>query len=277
MMNSPEKPEWVKQIEREAGGKAVLLVEGATDIRILSYFLDKLLPSWNTTIELFPVGSKSKVIKAIKTYHPEWVGIVDRDEWSPEYVVKQTQVITRIKVLPRFCLENYFCVPEELWNALPQPFKHALYNKPEHLKKPLLDVLPDWIAHGAMWRVIRNRHTTLVYESKFPTEFDSKPITDENEIRRILEVWHEQLDPDQILREYREELVKAKTRPLHEKLTDYIHGKKFFEQVVTPTLNTLFGQVSSDTWLERFTQGHYGVSLPSDLHSFLQQVLSLLR
>ena len=275
MMKRADRPEWIKQIERAAGGKAVLLVEGGTDIRILSYFLDKVSSGWNTRFGLFPVNSKKNVIQAIKTYHPEWVGVIDQDEWSPEYVIKSTQELPRIKVLPRFCLENYFCVPEELWEALPPSLRASLSHGQEDLTQPLIHAIPDWLAHGAMWRVIRRKHTRLVYESRFPTEFDSQPITDEQEIRRIFEAWHTQLDPEQILHEYRAELSEANTRTVYEQLTGYVHGKKFFQQVVTPTLNSLFGQENADIWLERFTHEPYGLSLPPDLSHFLQEVLAL--
>ena len=269
-MSIVETPEWIKRIERAAGGKGVLLVEGDTDIRMLAYFLESISPDWNARFGLFSANSKQNVLKAIKTYHPEWGGVIDQDEWSPTSVQR-----LRVKVLPRFCLENYVCVPEELWEALPQPQKTVLTHGLEDVRQPLIQALPDWLAHGAMWRVIRRRHARLVYESDFPSEFDSRPITDEQEIRSILEAWHRQLDPEQILDEYRGELAAAKTKIEFEQLTQYVHGKKFFQQVVVPTLNSLFGQANSDKWSERLTQSPAGLRIPHDLSLFLQDVLRL--
>jgi hypothetical protein len=52
--------------------------------------------------------------------------------------------------------------------------------------------------------------------------------------------------------------------------------RKFFRQVVVPTLNDLFGQAHPDTWLERFTQDPSGLALPDDLSGFLRKVVRLL-
>jgi hypothetical protein len=126
-----------------------------------------------------------------------------------------------------------------------------------------------------MWRVIRNRHTALLYESKFPTEFDSQPITNEDDIRKILQAWHDQLHPKQIIHEYKVELDKALKKEQTELLARYIHGKKFFRQVIVPTLNTLLGQAKHHTWLERFSQEPFGLPVPYDLRDFLVAALQL--
>ena len=83
-MDNDERPEWIRKIEYEAGEKKVVLAEGASDIRILSYFLEKVKSEWNVDTEIIAVDSKARVFKAIKIYHPEWIGIVARDEWTPE-------------------------------------------------------------------------------------------------------------------------------------------------------------------------------------------------
>lgn len=128
------KPRWLKQVEEKAVAKPVLLVEGNTDLRILSYFLEQVSPGWAAQIVMLPAKRKSKVIEGIQTYHPEWVGIVDKDEWPVDRTVEVLQDTPRVKALPRFCLENYFCVPDELWAALPSTSKQRLKNRPNRLK-----------------------------------------------------------------------------------------------------------------------------------------------
>lgn len=126
-----------------------------------------------------------------------------------------------------------------------------------------------------MWRVIRNRRRGLLYESDFPAKLESKPVTELLEIRQILEAWHEQLDPNQIIDDYQRELTAAQKLTTDEKLKVYIHGKKFFKQVMVPTLNTLFGQARTIIWLERFIEGSSKLAPPPDLQSFLEDVLNL--
>lgn len=271
------KPRWLKQVEEKAVVKPVLLVEGNTDLRILSYFLEQVSPGWAAQIIMLPAKRKSQVIEGIQTYHPEWVGIVDKDEWPVDRTVEVLQDTPRVKALPRFCLENYFCVPDELWSALPSTSKQRLKNRQNSLKDPILALLPDWVAHGAMWRVIRKRRTVLLQDSGFPAKLDRKPVTDLTQIRQILEAWHNQLDPKQIIADYEEELASAQKLSTDEQLQTYIHGKKFFRQVVVPTLNRLFAQQSPRTWLERFSNSASGVTTPPDLYQFLQDVLSLFK
>lgn len=268
-------PKWVQEIEDRAGGKSVLLVEGDVDTRILAYFLDQVSPEWEARTILRSAGHKSRVIEGVKNYHPEWGGIVDTDEWTPEQVQKELVPTPRVKALPRFCLENYFCVPEELWEAIPPAQRKVVENNPNPLVQPISTVLPDWVAHGAMWRVIRNRRTGLLNQSGFPAKLDNAPITNLVEIRCILKSWHAQLDPDQIISEYQQELSEAQHLTIDKQLKSYIHGKKFFNQVITPTLNQLFGQQSADTWLENFTQAPYGLIIPADLREFLLEMLNL--
>ena len=160
-------PEWLQDLEARSGGKTVLLVEGNIDTGILAHFLTQISPGWDARIVLLPARFKSRVIKAVRDYHPEWAGIVDTDEWSPDDVQKELENAPRIKALPRFCLENYFCVPEELWDTLP-PIQRQAINDDSNRLKPILEELPAWVAYGAMWRVIRGRRKGLLHESGFP-------------------------------------------------------------------------------------------------------------
>ncbi|MDM8520183.1 DUF4435 domain-containing protein [Anaerolineales bacterium HSG6] len=269
-------PKWLQNIESRAGKKPVLLVEGNTDIRVLSYFLDQISPRWSTNVVLLPAQRKSQVIKAVSTYHSEWVGIVDRDEWSPQQI---DQEIThpRVKVLPRFCLENFFCAPHELRDAIPNTLKNSQPDVWQDVEKKILDVLPNWVAHGAMWRVLRNRRTELLYNSDFPSKLDRSPVTDIQEIKTILNEWYLQLEPNQIITEYQHELAQINLNLEPDaQLKQYVHGKKFYRQVVVTALNKSFKPTNADRWLERFTDDVSGIVIPSDLHDFLTETLKLL-
>ncbi|MDM8525179.1 hypothetical protein QUF80_17550 [Desulfococcaceae bacterium HSG8] len=267
----------MKKIEDDAGGKPVLLVEGNTDIRILSYFLEQVSPGWQTGKAILCAGKKSQVIDAVSNYHPEWVGIVDKDEWSPDMINDKLRNLSRVKTLPRFCLENYFCVPEEIWPALTPASRQSPNDEFGQFQQPVLNDLPDWVAHGAMWRVIRKRRKVLLRESGFPAKLDREPVTDIAEIREILRDWHEQLDPDRIIREYRLELTETEELSANEQLKFYIHGKKFFKSVIVRLMNRFFGQASHDKWADRLTHSTYGIKTPSELELFFTEILGLFR
>ncbi len=271
-------PTWITDLEDEAGGKPVLLVEGDIDERVLIYFLMQVSPNWEAQFKIHLAGSKENVFRGVKTYHPEWGGIVDSDGRSIDYIQANLKDVHRVRTLPRFCLENYFCVPDELWSALPPGQKAALANDVQRLAKPILAALPDWVAHGAMWRVIHGRRQDLLYEHSFPAKLDREPVTDRVEIRQILEGWHAQLDPDLILEEYDRELAAAQTLNAEEQLKTYVHGKKFFKRVVVQTLNRLFPQNKqrSGKWQEDLTRTPAaGLPLPADLKDFLADVVEL--
>lgn len=272
-------PEWIEKLEERAGGKPVLLVEGTVDERVLTYFLTQVSSGWESSFMMLSAGSKKKVIKGIKNYHPEWVGIVDSDGWSIDDIQTELREVHRVRTLPRFCLDNYFCVADELWDALPSIQKEAIDNDLNRLTIPILSSLLNWVAHGAMWRVMRKRYNQLLYKSGFPAKLDREPVTDRAEIRQILESWHAQLDPDLILGEYDRELAAAQTLSAEEQLKIYVHGKKFFKRVVVRTLNDLFKQQHQRTskWQENLTRTPAaGLPLPADLEHFLTDIVDLL-
>ncbi|HLF90402.1 MAG TPA: hypothetical protein VI451_15750 [Anaerolineales bacterium] len=107
-----------------------------------------------------------------------------------------------------------------------------------------------------------------------PEELENRPVTDEIEIRRILETWHDQLAPEAILDQYHLELARANTLTTTEQLIGYIHGKKFFKQVVVITLNNLFAQISSESWIGRFQNSD--MMPPQDMKDLLDRVISNL-
>ena len=270
---------WITEIEKQAQGKPVLLVEGNIDVDILTYFLHKISLDWEAWIVLRSAGFKSRVIEGVRDYYPnDWAGVVDRDEWPPDAVQAELKDISQVKVLPRFCLENYFCVPTELWDALPSIQQKRISDDVGDFARPILTQLPDWVAHGAMWRVIRNRRKGLLHESGFPAKLDDAPVTDLDEIMVILQAWHDQLDPDQIISAYQQELSQAKKLSPNQQLKTYIHGKKFFRQVVVPTLNQFYKPTGANTWLQRFSQPEMArLIVPPDLKEFLAEILGILK
>ena len=262
------KPLWVTDIENLARGLPVVLIEGQQDRLILTHFLDQQSPDWKQRFYLAIAGSKSHVITGVAEHHPDWVGIVDRDEWSESDVEAGLARSPHLKALSRFCAESYFCHPEELWPALPEQQRAKAGDHPASLAGPIYGALPDWVAHGAMWRVLRE----LYKLARLPAELESKPVTDEAEIRRILETWHRQLAPELVLEKYHQELQTAQGLSRDAQLTTYIHGKKFYLQVVVQALDHLFGGKGADDWLQKFRDAP--LRPPADMRDLLEWLLA---
>ena len=271
------EPDWLRSIANEAGRRSVLLVEGQDDVDWLGYFLSQYDNSWEQRLHLAAAGSKNKVKQGITihtVHRPNWIGIIDRDEWSPADVEDALQESSRLNILPRFCIESYFCVPGELWDALPPVERQKVGDDIARLNQPLLAALPDWVAHGAMWRVLHARERGLLSDLGFPAELENQPVTDLTKIRDILQTWHDCLKPDDILNDYQDELQTAQQLPIEEQLKDCVHGKKFFNRVVVQHLDALFSGQGRDYWLQRFRDTQ--IQPPLDLTALLDEILGLL-
>jgi len=239
-------------------------------VTIFEHFFDQHAPGWRRRFFIAPAGNKSHVKSGIITHCPDWIGIMDLDEWSPENVRQAIESSPHLKALPRFCIESYFCHPDELWSIIPEQQRAKVGNDRQILARPIYDALPDWVAHGAMWRVLRK----LYHNTRLPARLESQPVTDEVEIRRTLEKWHQNLAPDRVLNQYRHELRTASNLPRDEQIKKYVHGKKFYNQVVVQTLDHLFSGKGADDWLQKFRDAQ--IQPPSDLCTLLDWVLMTL-
>jgi predicted ATP-dependent endonuclease of OLD family len=263
-------PLWIREIEDRSRGLPVLLVEGEDDVSLIEHFLAQHTPSWRQFVVVACAGGKQHVFGAVSQYHPaDWFGIVDRDEWSAADIEKCLAEVPRVRCLPRFCIESFFCDPEELWAALPALQRGRVGNDPRVLAEPILAKLPDWIAHGAMWRVLRE----LYGKARLPHELENQPVANEATIRAILTEWHKALAPDTVLQQYHEQLVKAAALSQAEQLHAYIHGKKFFRQVVVQVLDHLFSGKGQDDWVERFRDAP--ILPPKDLSALFDEIVTL--
>jgi hypothetical protein len=263
-------PPWVRDVENQARGNLVLLVEGDSDVVLFRHFLTQHRPGWDVRLHVAPARSKSQVVTGVAVHRPDWIGVIDLDEWSPDKLQEAGARSPRLRALPRFCIESFFCHPTELWAALPQVQRSLINDDPQKLADQILSALPDWVAHGAMWRVLRQLHQTAC----LPTQLENEPVTDEAEIRRILQTWHEQLAPDRVIERYHQALDIAKQLSQDEQLTRHVHGKKFYSQVVVPILNHLFSQQGADDWLQRFRDEK--IQPPQDLRELLDWILSFI-
>jgi hypothetical protein len=263
-------PAWVIEIEALARGLPVVLVEGEEDETWLGHFLDAHAWGWRSRLYLALAGGKRRVIQAVTSHRPAWLGIVDRDDWREADIRVAAAESNHLHILPRFCVESYLCDPSELWIALPQQQRDKVGGDIVSLAKPITDALPAWVAHGAMWRVLREIHEV----TRFPSELEEHPVTGETQIRQILTSWHEKLAPDVVLEQYHSELARGRALSETEQLHHYIHGKRFFSQVVVQVLDQAFSGKGADDWQQKLRDAP--LLPPPDLVALLDRVLAQL-
>ena len=118
----------VKKIRDEIIGvtsKRVLLVEGPDDVKAFTQLLNRKRPGWELTWAVVDAGNK-KIALEMAALAPDWLALVDRDEWTADEIeIYQTEYVN-LFILPRFCLESYLIDPAELWLALP-PVRQVFY------------------------------------------------------------------------------------------------------------------------------------------------------
>jgi len=121
-------PAWVLGIEDNSRGLPVLLVEGPDDVDIFEHFFDQYSPGWRNRFSIENAGGKERVKSGVVTHHSDWAGIMDSDERSPVQVQTMAAESNRIHLLPRFCIESYFCIPSEIWPLIPSQRQARLTN-----------------------------------------------------------------------------------------------------------------------------------------------------
>jgi len=263
-------PAWIVEIENLARGLPVVLVEGKEDVTWFSHFLDLHAVGWRSRAFLAAAEGKRHVIQGVTVHRPSWIGIIDRDEWREADIIAAAGRSLHLHILPRFCIESYLCDPDELWNALPAAQRDRVAEDINVWMGSIRQHIPDWVAHGAMWRVLREIHET----SRFPSQLEEHPITDEAQIRQILTSWHQQIAPDIVLARYQAELTLGREMPEPKQLQQYIHGKKFFNQVIVQVLDQRFAGKGADDWQQRLRDTP--ILPPSDLTALLDRALAQL-
>lgn len=264
------QPNWIRDIETRALHLPVVLVEGREDVSIFEYFFDMHLATrgWRQHFIIAEAGGKDHVRSGVVVHHPEWVGIIDMDERNPDDVQAAVAQSSHLRTLPRFCIESFFCHPNEIWAALPEAQRSRVGNDPETVAVPIYTMLPNWVEHGALWRILRR----LYHTARIPADLDSCPIPDLAKMKTILQNWHNQLKPDVIIAEYEQELMAAQGLSRDEQIWKYVHGKRFFNQVIVQVLDHLFEGRGADDWLQKFRDSK--MPPPIDLVAVLDWVNS---
>jgi hypothetical protein len=226
--------------------KRVFLVEGSDDVTAWQILLNRFVPDWETRWGIAQAGNKAKLL-CLLDLEPDWLGLVDRDEWDQAAIETNTRNRPNLQVLRRFCLENYLIDPDELWPAIPAVQQATLAGGQATLATALQTQLDRYLRHGALWMVVSPLWTglrALGFKEALASEDSLETAQDDVEIRRILHEWDELLDPERIFADFAAQLASSRAAPVSEQYAQWVHGKHFRQQVVNPAMTKLFGQMS---------------------------------
>jgi hypothetical protein len=224
-------------------GKRALIVEGTDDEDAFQSFLGNAYRDWEQSWVIAKAGKKTEVLAIIRQ-EPDWIGVVDRDEWSTQKIAELETELTNLWFLPRYCIENYLFVPEELWGALPEKQRNKIDGGLAQLTQSITNDLACWRCHGALWSIINPMWEGLRSLGFKEALLNPAIATNEAEIRAKLQEWHNYLEPNQTWQRYQNALNQVEQLSDEEQLKLWIHGKKFYEGVLSPVLNQLLGQKS---------------------------------
>lgn len=255
-----------------ATGKRVLLVEGTDDRAALEVLLGRFSPSWERHWGIAEAGKKQQVIGLLRQ-EPDWLGVVDRDEWDDATIANYATSHPNLVVLPRFCLESYLIVPSELWAAFPEVQKRKVTGGETALRDAILAEIPLYLRHGALWKVITPLWSSLRalgFKEALASETSLGVAQDDAEIQRILGDWDALLNPTQIFTNFQAALAAAQAATPSEQLTQWIHGKVFWSRAVHPALNQLLVQASEKDYRNNLFRN---VPLPADLQPLFDRIV----
>lgn len=237
--------ELISQIKSEKvglTGKRVLLVEGTDDVQAYWIFLSKKFPQWEQSWAIAEIGNKKRLIDAIHLEN-NWLGLLDKDEWSDTVQAQYQHSHPNLQVLPRFCLESYLVSPVELWAALPPKQKGKIDGGEEAFRNVLTASKDEWIRHAALWHGVRPLWQQLKQEG-FPDKASRLPPSpNDSELMEFFTAWSRLLgDPQMLLT--RVHNLENEMKKMHEEefYKSWLHAKHFYKQVVHPLLDRLLGQ-----------------------------------
>jgi hypothetical protein len=225
-------------------GVRALIVEGQDDLDALSQFLGKRFPGWESLWVIAKAGGKRQVLKIIAS-EPNWIGVVDRDDWTADERADHETRHLNLCVLPRFCLESYLIDPSELWAAFPEKQRAKIPGGVTDITAALAASLPDWTRHAALWHVITPLWRKLRHLGFTDGVLDTHAIPDDQKLADFLKNWAGVLDAEKTLKEFNALLATLQAKPHAELFSQWIYAKRFYPEVVYPALDKLLGAKSA--------------------------------
>lgn len=230
----------IKEQDIGISRRRALVVEGDDDVHAIESYLNRHNSSWVNGWVVVPAGSKGNVLKMLEQ-EDGWLGVVDPDEWTAEIISQQQKIHANLWILPRYCIENYLIVPDELWSALPPKQQAKVVGGAALLQQRIITDLERWVCHGVLWSVVNPLWEGLRSLGFKEALLDPEIAQDNQKIKATLADWHHYLEPDDLFQTYQNRLKEVQSLPEAEKLKRWVHGKKFYAQVVNGLLNNLLG------------------------------------
>lgn len=240
MSKASERISRIKTEQVGQTGKRVLLVEGTDDEDAYRILLGRKFPQWEQSWAVAHMGNKRLVLAGL-ALEPNWLGLVDRDEWSADVQNQYLMAHPNLLVLPRFCLESYLINPTELWQAFPPKQQSKIEGGEAAFRAVLLTSLPEWIRHAALWHGVRPLWQRL-RNAGFPDDVTRVPPTPSNqELREFFSNWHGLLDADALLTRVHGLEAKVSAEDVETVCQQWLHAKHFYVEVVHQALDRLLG------------------------------------
>jgi len=250
-------------------GKKVFLVEGDDDVECYRMIFKRQFGiNIDNKLLITHAGGKEKITD-ILAKQSDWLGLIDRDEWSEDIIRQKESELPNLHILPRFCLESYLIEPDELWNLLKNAQKEKIIGGIGELKNKIYEKKAEWLRHGVLWSVVNplwNGLRSIGFKEdllKIDNAQDNQIIQDK------LKEWHNFLDAGKIFSDFQDKLNQANRMTEFEQLTIRIHGKQFFEQHVCGVLNRFLGQKESG---ERKSELFRNMNPPVDLNPLFAKI-----
>lgn len=264
---------WTKfrdTIRAEVGAlpRRVVVVEGMNDKAFIESLLTQRAPgAWEPNWVIGVAGKKGHLLDILED-QPNWFGLTDRDEWTAaDAAAQQARFPNRLFVLPRYCMESYFTVANELWTMLGASQQANVAAGPQGFEAALIANVPQWVRHGALWHTVNPLWAgirALGFKEAL-LEFAAAQQGDAL-IEAKLNQWHTYLDPHTIMASFQTNLATATAAPLFDKLTQWIHGKYFFRETIATVLPGLLG-VPAQSADKTLADLQKRMTLPADLQS----------
>ena len=251
--------------------KKVFLVEGPDDKVAFTIMFNRFLPLWEQHWGIAVAGNKRQLLELLKL-EPDWVGIVDRDEWDQPVIDQYRSEWANLCVLPRFCIENYLIQPLELWPAIPAVRQEKVAGGESAFTAAVEAELYKYIRHGALWKVVTPLWSGLRaigFKEALASEESLETVQSDREIKRILGEWDSFLEPVRIFADFQTEFSKAEVASVTEQLSVWVHGKVFWKNVVYPTMNRQLGQMKEGELRKQILRM---ISKPVDLQSLFDRL-----
>ncbi|HQN74159.1 MAG TPA: DUF4435 domain-containing protein [bacterium] len=231
-----------EQFLKENVGKKAILVEGKYDYDPFAHFFSKKSPDWERYFVIVAAGNKRSVLEKLKNNSVAF-GIVDRDTWGEKEIKKAGKENSeKLFVLPRYCLENYIIIPDEIKPVLPADKQDSINFD------TLFANVGKWKAHAALWRAVTSLYSGLISldfnNALLPKTVDTIP-SDESIMNKLSE-WNKVLNPDETFEKFKKEEEQFLKMNDIEFVKYHVHGKHFFDNEMLPVLQKKMGNVSKN-------------------------------